>query len=925
MSIFKSIRVWLGAALVGAAFPTLAAKYYVDASLGNDTWSGKSGDPVGSPPADGPWRSLARIRSATLLPGDSVLLKCGSRWSETLSLSSSGTTANPIVVGTNPSGCANRPSIDGAVEIAQSAWQLHSGSIYKTKLAAGLSPGMIFSDGARLEAAHHPNRGHDTTRPTSLYARIAANADSTLIAGKVGSTYLPTGSDLGLPAGVSLSSGISVRFRTTNWWIEERKVTSVSSGRLYIDSPSRYPLLKGYGYYLLGALWMLDSPGEWYFDASNSTLYVWMPDGGAPGNRVTVGGLASGVDLSSRSNVAVDGLDIRRTDVGVSMPNSTSVVIRNSSIQDTLHEGIAAGRAQSPILESNVISRSGWDAISHMDANEQPGSGARVSNNVIQDSGVIVGATGVQGLPDRSDASIRLGDRATVVGNRISNVSNYGIHPGIGSTVANNVIDTACLNFDDCGGIYVAAANNNSTIRENVVRNILGSSDGLPDGMGLHIVGIYLDGKTTGVQVTGNTVAGVLLGLHLHDASGNSISGNTFFGNRQNQIWMQEDSNLARSDGDIYGNSIVGNRFFPLDAGVSVKLSTKYATLSDFATFDSNRYSGLQSMRMALEIPASGVPSFYTFAQWQAATANGVARNLDTAGHMLTPVGYTTYRNSGSSVIPNGDFATGTTGWKGWNATAPYGQVYWDVCPQGHCLRYVQGASSGQMSSPNFSVVKGQTYRLTFDLKAGTAGQKVAVMVRRGGGGTNGYEGLMNVVPPDLVGSTAWTRYSTTFVATQTINKDDPVTKDFGARVDFGLAAGQTLSFGNVDMVPIKAAGTPLHTHLLTNDSSVARAFSCPEQSAEPAVCPSYFKFSDDSPVVWPIAISPFASEIIYSKDLSVADADSDGIADDQDYCPASAIELAVNSRGCGFGQVESGVTTQATPAEPMGLTITVF
>ena len=70
-----------------------AATYYVDSSFGNDNWSGQQAAPLGSPATNGPWLSLAKVSATVLAPGDSVLLKCGGIWNETLTLKNSGTTA----------------------------------------------------------------------------------------------------------------------------------------------------------------------------------------------------------------------------------------------------------------------------------------------------------------------------------------------------------------------------------------------------------------------------------------------------------------------------------------------------------------------------------------------------------------------------------------------------------------------------------------------------------------------------------------------------------------------------------------------------------------------------------------------------------------------------------------------------------------
>lgn len=84
------------------AMPVTARDYYV-ASNGSD-------DAPGSGAA--PWRSIAKVNATGFQPGDRVLFRRGDRWAETLTPSSSGTAANPIIYADYGSGA--RPVISGA-------------------------------------------------------------------------------------------------------------------------------------------------------------------------------------------------------------------------------------------------------------------------------------------------------------------------------------------------------------------------------------------------------------------------------------------------------------------------------------------------------------------------------------------------------------------------------------------------------------------------------------------------------------------------------------------------------------------------------------------------------------------------------------------------------------------------------------------
>ncbi|MEO0249678.1 MAG: hypothetical protein ABIN58_09135 [candidate division WOR-3 bacterium] len=68
--------------------------YFVDASGGNDSWSGLS--PMYDGGIGGPWKTLNQISKFCFSPGDTVLLKSGEVWREQLIIPSLGSYQEPI-------------------------------------------------------------------------------------------------------------------------------------------------------------------------------------------------------------------------------------------------------------------------------------------------------------------------------------------------------------------------------------------------------------------------------------------------------------------------------------------------------------------------------------------------------------------------------------------------------------------------------------------------------------------------------------------------------------------------------------------------------------------------------------------------------------------------------------------------------------
>jgi parallel beta-helix repeat protein len=765
----------------------------------------------------------------------------------------------------------------------------------------------VFDSGKAISVAHHPNRGYDPLKSDSLYYAIAEDADKVnLTYGVIGSTYLTTGADLSATVHPAITAGTGIRVRTNAWNISDRKIASVSGSRFYFDSPTTYTVEKDWGYFLYGQRWMLDEPGEWHYDAATKTVYVWMPDSAAPGTRVVVGQRATGIEASNLSHIRIEGLAIQHVGTGVLMPDAINIVLSNMSISDTLGTGIDAVRSTDSGVESSQIIRTTGDAISAAKA-DSSSIRFHAYDNLIMDSSSQTKNGIITSLPVPARAAIEAGSDADIRGNSIYGTGYIGIRPLGSSLVSGNHIENACLILDDCGAIYTAGQNNNSIIENNTVLHVPGGLPGRPANQSSQSQGIYLDSLCAGVTIRGNTVVDADSGIQLYSATNNHIENNTLYGNRRHQIWMHEGTTLVDAEGDMSGNHVLGNRLFSTLATTAIGHLTDLPkdNTDRFSSYDGNQFFTLLSPTMSSETwPGGG--SDYTLPEWQTAvTDTGLPRNLEPTGSEVNSasIGYAAFRTAGINIVPNGNLGSGKAGWTAWNLTAPYGQIVLEPCtPASQCLSYTAGASEGLVSSPNFSVQKDQWYKVSFDLKTGTNGQSVLVMARRGGGGSNGYEFLMGAAI-NFTGSVSWQRYGFIFKATKTINANDPVTLDLGARIDFTrILSGQDFSVANLEAVPISSVETTFRSHILINPTDTNLALNCPDGS-DAVLCSEYVRFTDSQIVTWPYDLPPHGSEIIYSRDINLIDGDGDGIPDYQDSCSGTGVLQAVNAIGCTLGQ----------------------
>ncbi len=106
---------------------TLAASYFVDATGGSDSNNGTASSTA--------WRTIAKVNASSSIfqSGDTVNFKRGEIWREQLTVSVSGTVANPIVY--QDYGSGTKPTIYGS-ENLNGTWAVYSGNIYRASSSA---------------------------------------------------------------------------------------------------------------------------------------------------------------------------------------------------------------------------------------------------------------------------------------------------------------------------------------------------------------------------------------------------------------------------------------------------------------------------------------------------------------------------------------------------------------------------------------------------------------------------------------------------------------------------------------------------------------------------------------------------------------------------------------------------------------------
>jgi parallel beta-helix repeat protein len=343
------------------------------------------------------------------------------------------------------------------------------------------------------------------------------------------------------------------------------------------------------GYFIQNDLRTLDSFGEWYFNKSESKLYIFFGDINPDTKTVRLATVNNLIYNNAKSNITVDGLSFEGSiEDAICFAWGEGCVIKNCTVKFSGGSGIDI-RGKNNKISSNNISFCNKAGIYIEGANSQ------ITQNTIKNIGLIPGST-VNG--SLIEGIFGGGENSFIQFNTVSNIGGMGIRIGSGWTtqIKNNLIDNFLLTLNDGGGIYIDGKLEKPRIVEgNIILNGKGNSVGSSPAA----CGIYLDEYSCNVLVKDNTVAYNPYGINLHKANSNTIINNLTFSNKV-QLALHNTDFLP----SIYGNKINNNIFFSSEASsLALFFNSKTDDIRFFGKADDNYYV----------IPADNDKRFYTF------------------------------------------------------------------------------------------------------------------------------------------------------------------------------------------------------------------------------------------------------------------------------------------------------------------------
>ena len=463
------------------------------------------------------------------------------------------------------------------------------GGIYESSMIsnAGTSVNMVTIDGhvqnmGRYPNADDPNRGYFTLQSHVNQTSITSNQIS------------------GIPNFV----GGEVVIRPIRHVLDRCKITGQTSTTVSYTKVSSFVPGNGYGFFFQNHINTLDQFGEWYFNPQTKKLDVYFGSNGPSAYTVQCSTFDVCITGQSRVYINFDNLMLTGSNKDAFyFLGGSNFNITNCDILYAGFTGIYTQNASFVKIDNTTVLWSNSDGIFLQAPNGSTPSNS-VTNCVVRNTGTFAGM-GESGSSSYQGITVIAGKN--IVQNNIVDSTGYiGIKFCFGDStlIKNNYITNHGFIKNDGGGIYTwnNARDNNGILTatpyygNKIVGNIVlyaGNADAgtiytEAGGMyGSH--GIYCDGNSRNLEVSGNTVAYNGMGVFLHDNQNMNIKNNTVYNNKSIQLdVMYDDTTLPA----VRGINIKNNLLFSQKlVQQTIVFRSFYNDLDNFGTYDSNYYA----------------------------------------------------------------------------------------------------------------------------------------------------------------------------------------------------------------------------------------------------------------------------------------------------------------------------------------------
>lgn len=879
---------WL--ALAAAALcqaPACAKDWYVSNTnwLASDNNSGSSSFP---------FKTLSKLtKLGQLASGDTINLACGNTWRESLSLGS-GNSAGNLTIRSWPADCGStaKPVINAAVLLGNISWKAVTGKPYFAYTLTSAEAAQLVNDPefvvnpANDARPYFKARYPDPATSGNNYALIAGVdlGGATYSNGLYTNALVQVGNADAAAIGSNDVAGADIHMRNELWYVTSGKVSGVSSGKLTVQGlPAS--LAANDGYVLENKLWMVNKPGEWFYDKATKTLYAINADGSgnAPPAQLELVTRPNALAIQSIPGIKISGIAVRGTVAqAIDVRNSSAPVIEKTLVQYgamgagggcgdnaaifvgpslNLNDGckpyVGATGSPKATLTGNIVQKSGYAGMNIMS------DAAAISGNTIDQTGTVSRTRNVMyGLSAAAPGG-------TISGNTVTNSAYMGLSFSnkaklingayAGETVKDNVVSRYCLYYADCGGIYTyngdgaldqptPLTQGPSTVSNNAVLDGVGDYQGSRNTTRHLTVGVYLDNYTQNVTVSNNVLARMGTGVMINAGSQNRIEANVVQAATGQGLMANDGSG---GGGKLRNNVVKGNTFHAFRRYV-LPANAAAGTLPEFQggvaqswhhKSDPNLLFTDQGNVVSnnVAVDAGGKP-----AQWRLRKDSWpqsidvslgkwaqVAQSTQAGKDVIrTPFRPRLTNATGTNLISNGDFNNGLTDWDVNTAdlsTTSVGDPHIAGGCTGNCVQFVQNTGS-PIQSKAFALdsATGSLYYFEY-LAVGATGSKSDATIFNSSYGSNGYQADMDysneLGGPGGAYETRWTERF--FV---------PSSTDAGSRFAVYSNAGAVTYLDQVKLFKVTSTLTAANLYdpsrysalLYNNAASGNQTFNCP-------------------------------------------------------------------------------------------------
>lgn len=471
-------------------FNQLEATNYYFSNRGSD--SGNSGLSAISP-----WKSLDKLNEImiSLQPGDSVFFCRGDVFHGEVRITKSGVRNSVIYFGAY--GIGDKPVFDGTTKV--DSWNTVGAG--KWESANGIRLNKLtnfFINGQKQAIGRWPNR----TTANQGYLSMKWASGSTRLSSK----SIPD---------ASVWQGADLVVRTNRWLLDWSPIIETRGDTLTIR-PCSYDIDREFGFFIKNHPRTLDRSGEWCFNRISQKI-MFYSEKSPKSMEITVPFIGSLISIPGQKYITIENLVLKGSlSNALVAERSENISICNCEFIHSGENAVWASKCYKMLFEGNTV----------LDANNlgiefQSCNGTVVRQNSIKNVGInpAVGSNGISFIGIGIEGVSNLLEY-----NRIDSIGYIGLRfDGDSTVVRYNVISNTNMVKDDGGGIYTwngdRWTNVSRKIIGNIVWNSLGAGYGTNDSLSVSAEGIYIDGGSNDVEITGNTMYNCAnIGLFINNA-----------------------------------------------------------------------------------------------------------------------------------------------------------------------------------------------------------------------------------------------------------------------------------------------------------------------------------------------------------------------------------------------------------------------